>query len=395
MPSMSRRQRVTEIQRGMRVVAQDFAQIAARAARDTQAPASSCPRSAPDEQRQHLVTFTRNGWSNPAGIQRPAEQRVRYRFIDGSLVREHWLAVDPALNTEPRHRVLLTRVKAVEIRFLDPVTRNWRKEWPKATPTRPRRRRRPSTTLLPRPLAIEFTVVLDDWGRVHAPVRDSDVRHARQRGMALLVAIVMFAIATTVAAAITYNKAMAARRAAATFTLEQALQAGMAAEALADIALESDGGDAEDHADQEWAQALPPPEIEGTGIWIRRGRRPVRALQSQQRGEVGAPQDKLRRGSRTRSRYFRRLLRDLDIDRGRPIHGRLDRSRHRPRLTRAARTRCTCPKARPIARRTPSSRMPRNCWRFRDSVPRTTRRSPRTSRPCPTTRRSTSAPRAV
>jgi type II secretory pathway component PulK len=56
------------------------------------------------------------------------------------------------------------------------------------------------------------------------------VKHLRQRGIALLVAIVMFAIATTVAAAITYNKAMAARRAAATFTLEQALQAGMAAE---------------------------------------------------------------------------------------------------------------------------------------------------------------------
>ena len=46
---------------------------------------------------------------------------MRYRFIDGSLVREHWLSVDPALNTEPRQRVLLTRVKAVEIRFLDPA----------------------------------------------------------------------------------------------------------------------------------------------------------------------------------------------------------------------------------------------------------------------------------
>ncbi len=70
------------------------------------------------------------------------------------------------------------------------------------------------------------------------------MKHARQRGIALLVAIVMFAIATTVAAAITYNKAMAARRAAATFTLEQAVQAGMAAEALAAIVLEDDGNKA-------------------------------------------------------------------------------------------------------------------------------------------------------
>ncbi|MEO8064955.1 MAG: type II secretion system minor pseudopilin GspK [Pseudomonadota bacterium] len=94
------------------------------------------------------------------------------------------------------------------------------------------------------------------------------MRHFRQRGVALLVAITIFAIATTLAAAITYNKAMAARRAAATFTLEQALQAGMAAEALADLALENSGGSAKTTLDQDWAQPFPPTEIEGTGIWI-------------------------------------------------------------------------------------------------------------------------------
>jgi general secretion pathway protein K len=91
----------------------------------------------------------------------------------------------------------------------------------------------------------------------------------RQRGIALLVAIIMFALATTVAAAITYNKAMAARRAAATFTLEQALQAGMAAESLASIALENDGSKPQTALHQDWAQVLPPIELEGTGIWIQ------------------------------------------------------------------------------------------------------------------------------
>jgi general secretion pathway protein K len=91
---------------------------------------------------------------------------------------------------------------------------------------------------------------------------------SRERGVALLVAIVIFAVATTVAAAITYNKAMAARRAAATFTMEQALQAGMAAEALAAIALESDGGKAKTDTTQDWAQEQPPFELEDTGIWI-------------------------------------------------------------------------------------------------------------------------------
>jgi general secretion pathway protein K len=91
---------------------------------------------------------------------------------------------------------------------------------------------------------------------------------ARERGVALLVAIVIFAVATTVAAAITYNKAMASRRAAATFTMEQALQAGMAAEALAAIALENDAGKAKTETTQDWAQEQPPFEIEDTGIWI-------------------------------------------------------------------------------------------------------------------------------
>ena len=92
---------------------------------------------------------------------------------------------------------------------------------------------------------------------------------ARQRGIALLVAIIMFAIATTVAAAITYPKAMAARRAAATFTLEQALQAGMAAEALAATVLEDDGSNAKTELHRDWAQPMPPTEIEGTSIRIQ------------------------------------------------------------------------------------------------------------------------------
>lgn len=92
---------------------------------------------------------------------------------------------------------------------------------------------------------------------------------SRQRGVALLVAIVLFALATTLAATITYNKAMAERRAAANFTLEQALQAGMAAEALAAIALEDAAESTRTQLDQDWAQPLGPVEIEGTGVWIQ------------------------------------------------------------------------------------------------------------------------------
>jgi general secretion pathway protein J len=158
--------RVTEIQRGMRVVAQDFAQVIARAARDTSGTGQLMPALMATARDNTLLTFTRGGWSNPAGLPRPAEQRVRYRFIDGALVREHWQAVDPALNIEPLQRILITRVKSVEVRFLDPVTRNWRNDWPANTPSGPVNPAQTDILLLTRPLAIEFTLVLDDWGRV-------------------------------------------------------------------------------------------------------------------------------------------------------------------------------------------------------------------------------------
>jgi general secretion pathway protein K len=53
------------------------------------------------------------------------------------------------------------------------------------------------------------------------------------------------------------------------FTLEQALQAGMAAEALAGIALEDDGKNNKTQLNNPWAEPFGPVEIEGTGIWIQ------------------------------------------------------------------------------------------------------------------------------
>lgn len=160
--------RITEIQRGMRVVAQDFAQIIARPARDTSGTGQLMPAVMSSNTDDILLTFTRGGWSNPAGLPRPAEQRVRYRFMgrDETLVREHWVSVDPALNTEPRQRVLLTRVKSVALRFLDPASRNWRADWPPSMPSGPVNPLQADQLLLPRPLAIEITIVLEDWGRV-------------------------------------------------------------------------------------------------------------------------------------------------------------------------------------------------------------------------------------
>ena len=136
----------------------------------------------------------------------------------------------------------------------------------------------------------------------------------RQRGVALLVAIVIFAVATTVAAAITYNKAMAARRAAATFTMEQALQAGMAAEALASVALENDGGKAKTETTQDWAQVQPPVELEGTGVWIQAQVEDLQGRFNLNSLVAWDPQANTFVPDQHQLSVFRNLLADLDID---------------------------------------------------------------------------------
>ncbi|HEU5136281.1 MAG TPA: type II secretion system minor pseudopilin GspK [Steroidobacteraceae bacterium] len=138
--------------------------------------------------------------------------------------------------------------------------------------------------------------------------------HARERGIALLVAIVMFAIATTVAAAITYNKAMAARRAAANFALEQALQAGMAAEALAGIALEDDGKNSKTEIHKDWAQPMGPVEVEGTGIWIQAQLEDLTARFNLNSLVKWQAPDNLFVANPEQVQVFRKLLESLKID---------------------------------------------------------------------------------
>ena len=50
------------------------------------------------------LTFTRGGWLNPALLPRAELQRVRYRLIDGRLVREHWPVLDRISATRPAGR---------------------------------------------------------------------------------------------------------------------------------------------------------------------------------------------------------------------------------------------------------------------------------------------------
>ncbi|MFI4914647.1 MAG: type II secretion system minor pseudopilin GspK [Steroidobacterales bacterium] len=84
-----------------------------------------------------------------------------------------------------------------------------------------------------------------------------------QRGIALITAIVLVAIAAVIATAIGFNSAMSARRAAANFGVDQSLQIAEGAEALAAYALKlNSSATRRDSPDQEWAKPYGPVEID-------------------------------------------------------------------------------------------------------------------------------------
>jgi general secretion pathway protein K len=90
----------------------------------------------------------------------------------------------------------------------------------------------------------------------------------RQRGVALLTAIVLVALATIVATSIAFQSAMAARRGVGAYTLDQGLQFGAAAEAIAAYALRQDRKDnARDDYNDVWAQPYGPLEVV-PGVWL-------------------------------------------------------------------------------------------------------------------------------
>jgi general secretion pathway protein K len=87
---------------------------------------------------------------------------------------------------------------------------------------------------------------------------------AAQRGVALLTAVILVAIAAVVATAIAFNNAMSARRGIASFGVAQSVQIAEGAEAIAAYVLKQTAtGSAPISLNGPWAQHFGPQEFEG------------------------------------------------------------------------------------------------------------------------------------
>jgi general secretion pathway protein J len=100
------------------------------------------------------ITFTRGGRSNLTGQQRSQLQRVRYRLVDKTLVREHWLSLDQGIEEEPFASVLLRDVESFEIYLIDSSERKI-ETWPTI-----------SSVGVGEPIALSFTLELAKMGAI-------------------------------------------------------------------------------------------------------------------------------------------------------------------------------------------------------------------------------------
>ncbi|MGH8326094.1 MAG: type II secretion system minor pseudopilin GspJ, partial [Steroidobacteraceae bacterium] len=111
-----------------------------------------------------LVVLTRMGWANPAGIQRPTEERVAYRLEKGVFERLHWPELDVTEGTLPVTQDLLDHVKSVTFRYLTEA-HQWTDQWPPQG-TAALAPLAGNQMLRLRPIAVEVTLDLTDWGTI-------------------------------------------------------------------------------------------------------------------------------------------------------------------------------------------------------------------------------------
>ncbi|MFO1427524.1 MAG: type II secretion system minor pseudopilin GspJ [Steroidobacteraceae bacterium] len=150
--------RLNELQRTMRVLTQDFAQAVPRPVRDLLGSGDE-PAFRADPRIATLVSLTRGGLGNFAGLQRPTQQRVEYSFENGALVRTAWPVLDRTQGTQPSRRELLHELRSVKLRYMN-AARQWVEQWPPDNlPAGPER-------LRARPIAVEIQLDTADFGSI-------------------------------------------------------------------------------------------------------------------------------------------------------------------------------------------------------------------------------------
>ena len=158
--------RLTALQQAFRVMEQDFELMQPRPQRDPLGNGYENPLvvsqnalGSDELTGLPLVSFTRGGWANPAGLPRSELQRVNYLVRDGKLIRQHQPVLDDTPATALEERELLDQVEALSFRYMD-ESLAWFTTWP--TPAM--QGLGAAALMRARPVAMEVTLKLKDYG---------------------------------------------------------------------------------------------------------------------------------------------------------------------------------------------------------------------------------------
>lgn len=152
--------RLGQLQRAVRIMTDDFAQLNPRHVRDVLGQSTEPPL-VTDALDENVVRLSRGGWRNPVPVPRGTLQRVQYRIEDDTLIREYWPVMDYPLGMEPRSQTLIDGVIGVEIEYLGSESQ-WSTQWP------PLSEINSTSFIYPRAVRIRFE--LDTWGEIERVV---------------------------------------------------------------------------------------------------------------------------------------------------------------------------------------------------------------------------------
>lgn len=158
----ARAERWREIQFALRIVTQDLAQLHPRPTREEMGEAWLPSVQIGGASGQFALEVSRGGWANPVNFPRGTVLRVAYDWEeeDELLVRYHWPVMDRTLATPPVRTELLSGVEDVVIRLLDRSGEWHLGEWP------PTNTAGSPDSLVLRPRAVDFRLVLEDYGEI-------------------------------------------------------------------------------------------------------------------------------------------------------------------------------------------------------------------------------------
>jgi len=146
--------RIAELQLAMMRISTDLRQTIDRKIRDEYG--DFLPSMKSSQNGDETIAWTRAGYRNPTHLKRSHVQRVAYKLDQQKLIRITWPVLDRAQDTEARETEVLVNIESIEWRFLNNKN-EWVSVWPETGI---------NAELFSLPKAVEFSLELQDWGKI-------------------------------------------------------------------------------------------------------------------------------------------------------------------------------------------------------------------------------------